>query len=430
MFTLKNDKLKLTAGEIPFYEFGATKNIYHSSGKTDVVKVTGTTAQDYAVYLDFLRKAGFEVYTSNNIGDNLFITLTDGRIAVSCYYIAGTGVTRIVSEPKGVLFTRVCDNEYMDTGYECLLTGMKGETSVAAEGMGFIIRLCDGSFVIIDGGMGDPCHIDSERLMNILRSQSPQGTSKPVIAAWLFTHLHGDHIGVFNCFSIDHHDDVFIESFLYNFPKEEEVAASDSPYMLDDTIYRFNQFKKCMAGYYPEVPSIKIHTGDRFYVRNAVFEVLATLEDLYPKTILDGGMNDSTVLYKMTLGGQTTLWTGDIAFAAAELALEQFGNYLQSDILQMAHHGLNGSVEFYSTVDPQYALLPVWEGGYETVIKYPQNQWLVNSEKMKHMIVTARGTWTIKLPYTPYDDMYDRLPVKETIHPAYPDLLGQRRVDH
>ena len=52
---------------------------------------------------------------------------------------------------------------------------------------------------------------------------------KPVIAAWIFTHLHGDHIGVFNCFSLAHHDDVVLERLYYNFPKDAETAASDSP---------------------------------------------------------------------------------------------------------------------------------------------------------------------------------------------------------
>lgn len=31
--------------------------------------------------------------------------------------------------------------------------------------------------------------------MAILNAQKPEGTEKPVIAAWVFTHLHGDHIG-------------------------------------------------------------------------------------------------------------------------------------------------------------------------------------------------------------------------------------------
>ncbi|MHB1153171.1 MAG: ComEC/Rec2 family competence protein [Eubacteriales bacterium] len=420
-----NGKVELSEGEIPYYEFGEIENIYSSSENTVIVKANGTTAEDYGAYLDLLHEAGFEDYASNKIGDNLFTTLTNNTTTISYYYIANTGVTRVVCEPKRDLFAREQDNVYEERGYDSLLTGMEGETSVAAEGMGFIIRLCDGSFVIIDGGMGDPDHIDSNKLFNILKSQSPEGTEKPVIAAWLFTHLHGDHVGVFNCFSIDFHDKVVIESFYYNFPKEEEVAASDSPYMLDNSIYRFNQFKKCMSEYYSEVSNIKVHTGDKFYVRNAVFEVLSTLEDLYPKSILDGGMNESTVMYKMTLGEQTTLWTGDIASIATDFAVRHFGDYLRSDMLQMAHHGMNGSVEFYSIANPNYSFLPTWDGGYESFKNYPQNQWLINSEKMKHMIVTSCGTWTIKLPYKPADGTYDRIPARTTVNPVYPHLLGE-----
>ena len=136
-------------------------------------------------------------------------------------------------------------------------------------------------------------------------------------------------------------------------------------------------------------------------------------------------MNECSVLYKMTVGGQTALWTGDIAFNATDLVLEEFDGALQCDILQMAHHGINGTVPFYSRVDPTYVVWPVWDGGFVSMRNSAQNKWLIDSPKVKHVIVTGNGTWTIRLPYAPVEGRFDRIPTRKTVYPVYPDLLGE-----
>ncbi|MCR5484564.1 MAG: hypothetical protein K6F09_03120 [Clostridiales bacterium] len=408
---------------IPILHAGIFQGGFKSSGSTVIDKYICIRAKDYEKYTALLEKSGYTLYDSRKIENNSFSTYTNDKYALNLSFYPHTGIMRIAVEEKGTmcLLSDPCD-KVCDT----LLTGMKGETVVAEEGMGFIIRLNDGSFCIIDGGMGDPDGVDADKLMNILLEQKPENVEKPVIASWIFTHLHGDHIGVFNCFSLKHHADVEIERLIYNFPKEEETAASDSPYMLDDTIYRYTQFKKNLAEFYPDVPVLKVHTGNRFEVRNAHFDVLFTLEDLYPLSILNGGMNESSLLLKMTVDGQTTLWTGDFGFNSAKTVLKEFSSEtLSSDILQLAHHGINGTVKLYSAIDPTYCLLPVWEGGLDKMLEKEQNKWLVNSPKVKQFIVTANGTWTIHLPYEPAEGKYVRIPSDDYVNPSYPVLLGE-----
>jgi glyoxylase-like metal-dependent hydrolase (beta-lactamase superfamily II) len=408
---------------VPVPGAGADAGVYESSGGTVICRREQTEEADFNAYIALLRGLGFTVYDENRIEDNRFATLYLGDTAVSVSYFSRTGTLRVIAEPKGE-FCPLSD-PYEET-CETLLTGMKGETSVAAEGMGFIIRLADGSFCIIDGGMGDPDHVDSDKLMGILNAQKPADAEKPVIAAWIFTHLHGDHIGVFNCFSLDHHDDVVIERLYYNFPKEEETALSDSPYMLDDTIYRYTQFKRNLADFYADVPVVKPHSGNRFAVRNAEFEVLYAYDDLYPKTILNGGMNECSLLLKMTVGRQSVMWTGDFAFTATALVLQEYETALSADILQMAHHGWNGTPEFYAAVNPTYALLPVsFYVDPAEMFSSAANAWLRNSPKLRQVIATYCGTWTVRLPYTPAEGTYERIPSPGTVYPAYPDLLGE-----
>lgn len=409
------------AYDLPAFSGGELLGIYQGSGGTVIGRYENTAPSDFDTYLNALVTDGFTVYDQNTIEDNTFATLTRENTAVSLSRFARTKTLRIIAEPKGGLCP-LTDNT--SGSFDTLLTGMKGEEVVAAEGMGFIIRLADGSFCIIDGGMGDPDHVDSNKLMGILNAQKPADAEKPVIAAWIITHCHGDHMGVFNCFSIDHHDDVVIENLYFNFPTDEEIMKSDSTYMLDDTIYRYTQLKKALREYYADVPVVKLHSGNRFQVRNASFEVLYAYDDLYPVTIIDGGMNEDSLLLRMELEGQTFIWTGDIAFNAVDLVLCEYDKVLAADFLQLAHHGLNGTKAFYSRINPTYTFLPVWENGASRMLAKGQNLLLAGSPKMKQMIITSCGTWTIGLPYTAEPAPRDRIPTEGTTYPAYPTLLG------
>lgn len=407
---------------LPEFSAGKLLGIYESSDKTVIGRYEETDEADFTAYIDALTSDGFRVYDKNEIENNKFATLIKDETGVYVSRFANTKTLRIIAEPLGGLYPLEDNTE---GEYETLITGMKGETSVANEGMGFIIRLKDGSFCIIDGGMGDADHVDSDKLMGILNAQKPEGTEKPVIAAWIFTHCHGDHIGVFGCFSIDHHDDVEIENIYFNFPKDEEIKKSDSTYMLDDSIYRFTQFRKNLTEYYSEVPVVKLHSGNRFQVRNASFEVLYAYDDLYPLTILNGGMNENSLLMKMTVEGQTILWTGDIAFNATDLVLWEYNEALKADFLQLAHHGLNGTKPFYSRVNPKYAFMPVWDGAVTRMLSKNQNLLLVENKDFRQMFITCYGTWTIAMPYNTIPEAKDRVPVAGTEYPSYPTLLGQ-----
>ena len=408
---------------LPAFSAGIPQGTFESADGTLIARYEYTRTADFDRCVAGLVNAGFTVYDENRIEENRFATLHRDDTAVSVSRYERTGALRVIAGPKG----EPCPlTDPYEARFDTLLTGMQGETVVANEGMGYILRLADGSFFIIDGGMGDPDHVDSDKLMGILLAQKPADAEKPVIAGWLFTHLHGDHIGVFNCFSLDHHDDVKLERLYYNFPKEEEIADSDSPYMLDDSIYRYTQFKKNLSAFYPDVPVVTLRSGDRFAVCNAAFEVLYAYDDLYPKTILDGGMNENSLLVKMTVEGQSVLWTGDLAFLATDLILSEYSDALKADFLQMAHHGWNGTKELYEAVDPVYALLPVsFPADLDRTLSSPQNAWLKNSPRLRQMIVTSYGTWTLRLPYDPAPGSYERIPSPGTVYPAYPALLGE-----
>ena len=384
---------------------------YESSDGTVVMKIHDTTVESWKTYCKTLEDAGFALYTDNTIGNNLFATYTNNELTVNTYYIDSNKITRVVWEPKGALPALAKDNVY-ESKMDTLLTGIKLETIVFAEGMSYALRLCDGSFILFDGGVSDEGGIECGKMYDLLKKQAPAG-EKIVIAAWLFSHCHGDHIGLVSDFMKKYHDEIEIEAFVYNFPKDEEILASDSKYMLDDSNIRWNAFRKTRVMYFPDVPVIKPHTGNKLHIRNATFEIYGTLEDLYPETIATkGGMNASSVLYKMEIGGQTTMWLGDSAEITGDVAIEQFGDLLKSDLMQIAHHGYNGgTVRFYERIDPTYCLYPIPMCSYAGNAQAERNKWFMEvSGNVKLVMATCFGTYTIKLPFSVPDGKYDRIP--------------------
>jgi len=384
--------------------------IYVSSDDTVVMKVHDTTAEGWKAYCKTLEEAGFEKYAENTIGANLFATYINDELTVNTYYIDSNKVTRVVRESRGALPTLAKDNVYEEK-VDTLLTGIKLETIVFAEGMSYFMRLCDGSFILFDGGVSDEGGIECGKMYDLLKKQSPDG--KIVIAAWLFSHCHGDHIGLVSDFMKRYHDEVEIQAFVYNFPKDEEILASDSKYMLDDSNIRWNAFRNTRVQYYPDVPVIKPHTGNKLHIRNATFEIYGTLEDLYPETIATkGGMNASSVLYKMDVAGQKTMWLGDAAEITGDVAIEQFGDLVKSDLMQIAHHGYHGgTVRFYERIDPTYCLYPIPMCSYAGNAQAERNKWFMEvSENVKLVMATCFGTYTIKLPFSVPDGKYPRIP--------------------
>lgn len=408
--TLGND-------EVPPYLYGNIE-IFESSGGTYVMKATETNADQYKEYLTYLEAAGFKLYTDNQIKDNLFATYISDNLQVNAYYIEPNHTARVVWEPRGVLPILEEDNKYEEKT-TTTLTSIDLETVIVREGASHVIRLADGTFFIVDGGFADNDGVEAEKLYDVLVKQTPEG-EKPVIAAWFMSHCHGDHIGTFNDFAIRYHDKTVVESFIYNFPTDEEIAASDSPYMLDDSLPRYTMFCKVIADYYSDVPVIKPHTGNVIYVKNMKMEILGTLEDCYPMSIVNYGMNYSTTLFKSTIEGQTMLWMGDLQTNGGMLAIEQFGDYLQSDILQVGHHGYGGSgfVELYQIVDPTYVIWPVCWEDYFSTRNSDYNKWLLDSEKVKQVIVSGFGTSTVTLPYEA-DDTVEKYPERRSKNPEY-----------
>ncbi len=188
--------------------------------------------------------------------------------------------------------------------------------------------------------------------------------------------------------------------------------------MFDDSYASYNVFNDCIKDYYSKSKIIRPHAGEKYYIRNCVIEMLFSYEDMLPASIQNGGVrdfNETSLIFKMSLGGQNIMITGDASAMGMNFASVNYGSYLKSDILQMAHHGQNGTVQFYSLVDPTYALIPISHVDTNRVTFNEANKWLVSSKKLRQFIVFWGQNVTLSLPYNPSDaEITDRIPNAKT----------------
>ncbi|MBO5200761.1 MAG: MBL fold metallo-hydrolase [Clostridia bacterium] len=386
----------LADGMIPYYPDGTVTLTDYDNF---VMTSSGTSADTYNKYLKLLEYAGFTKYTSNTIGDNLFATYANENLAINVYYISSNSTTRVIWESIGKLPALEAENTYdKTTTVDSTVTGISvGEY----EGAAYLFRLEDGSFIVYDGGQANGTVENGKAIYNAILAQTPEG-EKPVIAAWIFSHAHSDHLGGFTTFSLLYRDKVTVERLVCNFPEGSETVD----FMKSNSVTEYGAFNDVVAELYADVPVVKPYTGNKLYIRNATVEVLQTFDDFYPTTLAESNFNTTSTIYRIHIGGQSILMLGDATPASENKLLEQFGSYMKTDVLQLAHHGIDGTMASYQTYDPEYALLPASKHFYKQYVKndataHAWNRWLLNeSENMKYMFVSGYGTFTVKLPIT------------------------------
>ena len=379
-----------------------------------IIVANNTNAENYNEYLNKLIDKGYIKYAENKIEDNLYTTLTNKKTTVTVYCVPRTGITRVIAEPKGTMYPREKDNEYTSKDIQALYTTIQGDKTYVEYGMGHVIRLDDGSFIIIDGGTGGENHIDSNNLLKILEDQSPKDTKKIVIAAWIFTHPHGDHLGTFCTFAEDHRDKVKIEKFYYNFPSDKSESG---------------QFSRVMKKYYSSAAKVTPHTGDKYYIRNAVIDMFFTFEDHFPRTIGGensvGDANDASMMFKISIGAQSIFITGDAMRNSIRNIVTSYDTSFKSDFVQLAHHGLTNGYDLYVKVNPTYAFLPINHTRYSSFFAgggggHKGNMWLIETPSVRQIIPCGNGTVTIPIPYNPTNaEIMDKVPTPETVYKDY-----------
>ena len=345
----------------------------------------------YTAYKNSLVAAGFTQASETTIENNIYTTYSNNKQIVTLTYTPNTEEMRVLMEsakntslivneaytaPAQTVETTVTQlgqwyvdtttkehKHYPDREDDWWGNIMGYENDYATNynaGMGYVIRLEDGSFIIIDGGYNTETHADN--LYDVLYKQSPSG--EIVIAAWIFTHADSDHVGAFQAFTAKYAKNVTVERFIYNFPTEEaaqfalpvEGVSTGSP-ALTPVINAMNK--------YPDAVVTIAHTGQVFNIRNAKINILFTYEMMQPHNL--SYYNSCSIVFNMELEGKTLLFLGDAGGNSttgtplADMMEIYTSETLDADIVQVAHHGIDvadATDDFYELLTPDYLLVP------------------------------------------------------------------------
>ncbi len=292
------------------------------------------------------------------------------------------------------------------------------DTGDYMQNLSLVIRTGEGKTIVIDGGRKA---YDSDYLFKYL--QRITGDATPHVDAWFMTHAHSDHYGAIIGISNNYASQITVDTFYHRFPTDAQVnkyfAAVEPATRISqiNSIYTaVGKFKNAQGGATNIVTLNAIHTGkcnSTFDFDDLHMDVLLTIEDIFwavdnistkytatwethnadhvsqaPKQLVSENFNNSSTVFRLTVGGKTVMITGD-ASTVSTIMLERYhkshasdsSKYysLKTDYVQMAHHGSRRGLSkaIYNLIDPDAVLWPVPKAGMANTDKtgYPK-QWI------------------------------------------------------
>lgn len=337
----------------------------------------------YNDYCKSLLKSGYSQIKYNHSEYDVTAFLKDNNL-IFTYYLEKEKLLRIIYEPNAIL----PDKALLENG-SCELYQLSLDQKDIDCGMSYVFKLCDGSFFIIDGGYFAKGECD--RLYNFLCDHS---NDKIIISGWFFSHAHEDHFGCFMDFAEQYSSCVKVEKLYYNFPNMYVPASKN--WKAGD-IASTERFYEVVNEYLPDVPHIKLHSGQKFNVRNAEIDILATHEDLYPNEFKN--FNDTSTVIRINVNGKSIMFLGDTGDEMSDILIHIYGKNLKSDIVQVAHHGFNGAKKkVYELIDAVTVLWPTADYCFDDNLNRSANKYLFKKSKTaREHIISGYGTKSIIL---------------------------------
>ena len=191
-----------------------------------------------------------------------------------------------------------------------------------------------------------------------------------------------------------------VEKVYYNFPSVQWLAKYE-----DYCAHEFYEFRGIQHHIGAAIETIT--QGDTYQVGEAKFDILYTTDPL----ITENASNNASAVIRMTLGGQTVMFLGDLGVEAGEKLLKMHDkDTLKSDFVEMAHHGQNGvEKDVYEAIAPRACLwcTPKWLWENDAGKGYNTHFWKtiivrswMDELNVKHHFVNKDGDHLIPLPYS------------------------------
>lgn len=372
--------------DIPEYTDGTIRGTYDCGNDNLAIYIANTTKQAYTAYRRLLESEGYTLYGDNTIGDNAYATYTNRNGSVHVYYLHYLNEVRIITAPLSSALLPPTENAPYQKVTDSKIALMALDVASHDDnGLGIVVTLEDGSYIIVDGGYEQ----DAAALYQYLVTHNKRTDGRVVVAAWVLTHGHGDHYYCFRRFVSAYGSRITVENVIAN----DNALVSDFTNTLASASWVFGGSRL-----------VKPHSGQRLSIRNAVVDILYTHEDLYPqKAEVGATFNNSCTVLRMTIAGQTLMIAADAEAAANNVLCNMYKEHLKSDILQVPHHGYPAvTIQFYNYIDPAVVLYAVSESGFNRLKTSESNAHLLNKLNVRQVIL---ADWahkrTLVLPYVP-----------------------------
>ena len=360
---LAYDKCAVSEYIPSFSTSGTDKGLYSAGGGNYQKTYKGVTAAEVTAYCTKLLKSGFSLHQKNMINSNAFYLYVSGDTIVHINHFAKLDQFSIVYGPKTYLPAKS-----PITGYTKRSTPTITQLALGETGTSMVLQLEDGSFVLIDGGLGgtDNYTKDSTNLMNFLTTNAPNG-EKPRLT-WIVTHIHTDHRQLMQKLLPTIKNKIVLELVAWNMPDFNEIDAKYAPNWKEGETKPPKNYAgpvtkliEIINTNYPSTPIYTFHTGEKLYLPGCEVEFLATQEDYYLNNFV--WINDTSAAFRITMQGKTLMVFGDCtADVNSKIMTAAFGSYIKSDIMQITHHGVGGgTLATFKAVDPDICLWSVNE---------------------------------------------------------------------
>lgn len=253
---------------------------------------------------------------------------------------------QIVSTP-GSTVAQTVQTSGMSSGYTTISTGTNGAgelwmlgSATGAQNLSIVIKSPNGKLIVIDGGW----EADADKLSSLILQQGGK------VDAWLITHPHEDHVGALCAILNDSARKIKIDK-IYCSLATPDWYRQVSPTGAGIADQLLSAFTKLPVG----TVTNNIGRGTEINIDDVNIRVLNN-RGVYTYN----GVNNSSMVYKIRVSGQSILILGDLAYdGGKDLIKTCTSAELKSDIVQMAHHGQQGvDQDAYALIAPTTCLWP------------------------------------------------------------------------
>ena len=380
--------------ELPKVDFGSNLTVCDDGDDALLIVASKCSEDDYKGYLEKLSESGFSEFSNNEINNNLFSTYTKNDLTVDAWFTPEDSTVRVTVQqgfdnisPVKSDYTKVCDSSLT-------LIGSPSDDT----GMCLVFKLEDGRFVIIDGGSRWPSSKMDQRLYEQLKNQA-EDASNIVIACWILTHSHQDHIAAFQGFAHNfkavYSSTVTIESIMFNFAGDDQASVSTQQLSGSD-----NEVRSSVASAFADSKLFKPHPGNEISFANMRIEVLGTHESYIFKSYPED-YNACCLFLKITVNDQVICIPADSDATNNKVIEQIYGDYIKCDILQVDHHGGFGGVSSTNRLmAPEILIFFTNNTNYAKYQTSSYNQVLLQNANFKESILVDRKIIHMPLPYT------------------------------